>query len=231
MKRHVTAEKAGYVAFNFEDVQQRCEQYKNQVREECRELVREATADAEVIREKAQSEGHSEGYRNGLRQAEQEIEQRSRQLADELVEQRLSTVLPAVSGLLDEVVSARSRCQAEWERELVELSVAIAEKLIKRRLEVDPGTVTGIVQDAVQLAVGRTSLELRLSPEDLESLGDRVRGAVQENARGMEVRLLGDETVTPGGCLVVTEHGEIDARIETMLTRITQELLEGIHAS
>jgi flagellar assembly protein FliH len=228
MKRHTASGMPSSVAFNFEDIQSRCDTYKAQISVECRELIQNATKQAEEIRRKAQADGHSEGYRNGLKQAETEIAQRSQQLADELVEQRLSTVLPAVSQLLDEIVTARSQCQAEWERELVDLSTGIAEKLIRRTFEATPEAMIGVVQEAVQLAVGKTSLELRLNPRDLEALGDRVRVAVRESARGIEVKLLGDDKVSPGGCIVMTEHGEIDAQIETLLTRISDELLEGI---
>ena len=77
--------------------------------------------------------------------------------------------------------------------------------------------MTEVVQEAVQLAVGKTSLELRLNPGDLEALGDRVRVAVQESARGIEIKLLGDDKVSAGGCIVVTEHGEIDAQIDQEL--------------
>lgn len=228
MKRHTATGVPSSVAFNFEDIQSRCDTYKAQISNECRELIQNATRQAEEIRRKAQTEGQSEGYRNGLKQAETEIAERSQQLADEMVEQRLSTVLPAVSQLLDEIVTARSHCQAEWERELVDLSAGIAEKLIRRTFEATPEAMIGIVQEAVQLAVGKTSLELRLNPGDLEALGDRVRVAVQESARGIDIKLLGDDKVSAGGCIVVTEHGEIDAQLETMLTRISDELLEGI---
>jgi flagellar assembly protein FliH len=228
MKRHAATGAPSTVAFNFEDIQSRCDTYKAQIGSECRELIQNATKQAEEIRTKAQAEGHSEGYRNGLKQAETEIAERSQQLADEMVEQRLSTVLPAVSQLLDEIVTARSRCQSEWERELVELATGIAGKLIRRTFEATPEAMTVVVQEAVQLAVGKTSLELRLNPVDLEALGDRVRIAVQESARGIEIKLLGDDKVSAGGCVVVTEHGQIDAQLETMLTRISDELLEGI---
>ena len=228
MKRHTASGMPSSVAFNFEDIQSRCDTYKAQISVECRELIQNATKQAEEIRRKAQADGHSEGYRNGLKQAETEIAQRSQQLAYELVEQRLSTVLPAVSQLLDEIVTARSQCQAEWERELVDLSTGIAEKLIRRTFEATPESMIGVVQEAVQLAVGKTSLELRLNPRDLEALGDRVRVAVRESARGIEVKLLGDDKVSPGGCIVMTEHCGIDAQIETLLTRISDELLEGI---
>lgn len=229
MKRHLATGQSPLVVYNFEDIKSRCETYKAQISNECRVLIEDATRESETLRSGALSEGHAEGYRNGLKQAETEIAQRSQRLADDMVEQRLSTVLPAVSQLLNEIVSARSQCQAEWERELVDLSTGIARKLIRRTFEATPEAMTGIVQEAVQLAVGKTSLELRLNPVDLEALGDRVRVAVQESARGIEVRLRGDDDVSPGGCVIVTEHGEIDAQLETMLTRISDELLEGIH--
>lgn len=231
MKRHLATGVPSSVAFNFEDIQSRCDTYKAQISNECRELIQSATKQAEELRKKAQDEGHSEGYRNGLKQAETEIAERSQQLADQMVEQRLSTVLPAVSQLLDEIVTARSECQAEWERELVELSTGIAGKLIRQTFEATPEAMLSVVQDAVQLAVGKTSLELRLNPNDLEALGDRVRVAVQETARGIEIKLQSDDKVSAGGCVVVTEHGEIDAQLETMLTRISEELLEGVQDS
>ena len=228
MKRHVANGVPSSVAFNFEEIQSRCDTYKDQISSECRELIQNATQQAQEIRKKAHAEGQSKGYRNGLKQAETEITKRSKELADQMVEQRLSTVLPAVSKLLDEIVSARSQCQAEWESELVDLSTGIAEKLIRRTFAATPEALTALVQEAVQLAVGKTSLELRLNPGDLEALGNRVRVAVQKSARGIEIKLLGDDKVSAGGCIVVTEHGEIDAQIETMLTRISDELLEGI---
>lgn len=228
MKRHLATGVSPREVFNFEDIQSRCDTYKAQINNECRALIQKATAEAAQIRERAQAEGHSEGYRNGLKQAETEIAERSQQLADGMVEQRLSTVLPAASQLLEEIVVARSQCQAEWERELVDLATGIAAKLIRRTFDADPGAMISSVQEAIQLAVGKTSLELRLNPGDLEALGDRVRVAVQASARGIDVKLLGDDNVTPGGCVVVTEHGEIDAQIETMLTRISEELLDGI---
>ena len=40
-----------------------------------------------------------------------------------------------------------------------------------------------------------------------------------------EVELVGDETVSPGGCVLRLGSGEIDARMETQLASISEELL------
>lgn len=229
MKRHVAAQNQSHSIYNFEDIQARCEAYKEQVKNECRNLILKATQEGDEIYKKAQTDGYSEGHQQGMQQAEQEIVQRSQKQAEDMVEQRLGTVLPAISELLDQIVAARSQCQAEWERELVDLSTGIAGKIIRRNLELNPDIVINGIREIVQLATGHTSLELRLNSGDLEALGDRVRQAVLESARGIEVRLIGDDSITPGGCIVTTDHGQVDAQIETMLTQISDELLDGIH--
>jgi flagellar assembly protein FliH len=228
MKRHGSAAAVQSVAFNYEDVKQRCDDYREQTRQECVRQLSEAREEAELQKKQAREAGHAEGYRNGLRQAEQEIQQKAQQLAEQLVEQRLQTVLPAVSKLLDGLSAARQECQAEWERELVGISIAVAQRVIGQTLRAEPDRVIDVVQEAVGLVVGKTSLELRLAPKDLESFGDRVRQVVEHASHGVSCRLVADDTVSPGGCIAVTESGRIDARIETMLDRIAAELLEGI---
>lgn len=228
MKRHASAGALQHVAFNFEDVKQRCDEYRDRIRQECVEMLEAAQQEAERIRQQARDSGQAEGYRNGLRQAEDEIREKAQQLAEQLVEQRLQTVLPAVSELLDGLSRARQQCQADWEQELVAMSMAIAQRIIARTIESQPDCVIDVVRDALSLAVGRTSIELRLAPTDYDALGDRVRQAVEQAAHGVDCTLIADSSVSPGGCVAVTDSGQIDARIDTMLDRIAAELLEGI---
>ena len=228
MKRHSSTAAVQHVAFNYEDMKQRCDDYREKTRQECVQLLTDSRQQIEQEREQAAKAGHAEGYRNGLKQAEEEISQKAQQLANQLVEQRLQTVLPAASELLSELSTARQRCQADWEQELVGMSIAIAQRIIGNVRSAEPDRVINIAREAVALAVGKTSVELRLASSDLEALGDRVRTAVEQSAHNMTCRLVADDSVAPGGCIVVTENGHIDARIETMLDRIAAEMLEGV---
>ncbi len=228
MKRHSSTAAVQHVAFNYEDMKQRCDEYREQTRQECVQLLSNAKQQIDQDRQQAIEGGHAEGYRNGLKQAEEEISQKAQQLAEQLVEQRLQTVLPAASELLNELSTARQRCQADWEQELIGMSIAIAQRVIGQVRDSEPERVIDVAREAVSLAVGKTSVEVRMAPVDLESLGDRVRTAVEQSAHGMSCRLVGDESISPGGCIVVTENGQIDARIETMLDRIAAEMLEGV---
>jgi flagellar biosynthesis/type III secretory pathway protein FliH len=228
MKRHSEDQTSASVAFNFEDVSVRCEEYKTQVKEECRQLVLKTQRQADEIRWRAESKGQSQGYRDGLSRAETEIAEQGRQIANKLVEERLSTVVPAVSEMLGELICARNQCRLDWETELVGVAVAIAEKIIRTSLQLQPDLTVGVVEQAVELAMGSTSLQIQLHPSDLESLGDRIRGVVQDSSRGVEVKLVPDAGVSPGGCLIATDRGQIDGQLETMLERISSELLEGL---
>lgn len=228
MKRHTGDQSPERVAFNFEDVQLRCEEYKAQVKEECRQLALKTQQQSDDIRARAEAEGASEGYRNGLARAELEITERSRQLAEGLVEERLSTVVPSIAQMIDDFAAARSRCRVEWETDLVGTAVAIAEKIVRKSMQLQPDVAAGIVEHAVELACGSTTMQIRLNPVDLESLGDRIRGLVEDSSRGIEVQFVPDASVSPGGCMIATEQGQIDGRLETMLERIASELLEGL---
>lgn len=228
MKRHTTAPSGGPVVFNFEDVRKRGEDYKLQVREQCRQMILDATAEAETLREKALAEGLREGRENGLRNARQEIEEQGRKLADQLVQQKLQSALSSMQSLFQQLNAAGQQCRAEWECDLVRLSAAIAGKIMRIELSHHPERVLELVQDVVELVIGRRSIELRLNPQDMDSFGARLQQMVEENTHGAAVRLTADELVTPGGCLVRTEHGEVDGRLETMLDRITEELLDGV---
>jgi flagellar biosynthesis/type III secretory pathway protein FliH len=41
------------------------------------------------------------------------------------------------------------------------------------------------------------------------------------------VELIDDPAVAPGGCRILTRHGEVDAEIEGQLDRVIAELLPG----
>ena len=142
--------------------------------------------------------------------------------------ERLSTVVPAVSKMLDELANARSQCGLHWETALVETAVAIADKLVRGQLQQRPEAAVNVISDTVRLAMGSTSLQIQLNPVDLESLGEGVRTLVRDSIPNATVELNADASISAGGCVVTTENGQIDAQLETMLERIASELLDGL---
>ncbi len=235
MKRFTADAVPAQVAFNYDDMQKRLDDYKANVKAECQAEVLKATEEAERLREQAHqegfAEGRAEGYRNGLRAAEAEVDAKIKQQVaaqtEQLVVEQLQTVLPALQTMLTEFHSTTSQHGADWEHEIVALSLAIAEKLVRHELSLGPEKLAAIIQQGLELTVGKSSVSIQLHPDDLAKIEPRLHELVPEANRFSEIKLQPSPHVTLGGCIVVTEHGRIDAQIETMLGRIASELLEG----
>jgi type III secretion protein L len=124
-----------------------------------------------------------------------------------------------------EVNAARDRYLAESEPELIRLAVRIAQKIIGEELRTNPEAIVSVARECLQCAGRERSLTLRTNPADLDLIRRRI--VVLREAAGphRSIELAGDATVTPGGCIVESEYGVIDARLETQIRCMEEVLL------
>ena len=209
------------VAFNFEDVRRSCDEYVEQIRQQTREMIETARAETENVRQNAHSEGFAAGHKEGLRQAERQIAQLTERAALDM----LKTSLAAMQAGAESLLQDRDRWIAAWESAAIRLSVSIAQKLIRRELNVRPELATEMIAAALELAAGNPQIRVKLHPDDLAHLGAGAAEVVRTLAACGEATLVPDASLSPGGCLVETRHGIIDARLETQLDRIVSELV------
>jgi flagellar assembly protein FliH len=226
LKAHDARSLGAKVAFNFEDLRQRCDAFIAQTKEQARQILTETRAESEVLKKEAFESGREEGRAAGLVDAEDEIEQRARQAAERLASEQLDSLLPAMRAAAEELAVEKERWLAHWEAAAVGVAVKIAEKLILRRLEIDPGAATEMIASALRLAAGSPGMRIRLNPRDAELLGELAGDVTAALAPCTAADVVPDETVRYGGCLIETRHGTLDGRLETMLLRISDELLE-----
>lgn len=225
LKANSIRELGSKVVFNYEDIQRRCDDYVEQVRNQTRQMLVEADAEAEAIRRRAHEEGRQAGHREGSKQAKEEIQNRARELAEEMATESLKTTLPAMQAAAEALSQERDRWLAEWEAGAIRLSVAIAEKLLRRELSLKPEINTELLIDVLELATGNPQIELLMHPDDVKLLGEQPEQVIRSMASCGEARLVPDESITRGGCVIKTQQGQIDARLETQVERITDELL------
>jgi flagellar assembly protein FliH len=106
----------------------------------------------------------------------------------------------------------------------VRLAVAIARRIVRRELHSHPEIAVEWIREALALAVGSGRIQLYLHPQDHAALGDEVRELVAGLGQLGETEIVADSQISPGGCRVVTQFGEVDQRLETQLARIEEEL-------
>ena len=214
------------IAFNYEDLRARCDRHIEQVRAETKQIIEDAATEADSIRKRAFEEAYRDGRRDGLKHADAEIEKRSKLVAQKLVAEQLQTTLPAMQAATEALSEERNRWLAQWEAAAIRLCVAIAERIVRRELSIQPQCVAATVIEALELAAGDSHVKLRMHPEDASLLNEYGNEALGAMSSIGDTTVVPDESITRGGCIIDTRHGVIDARLETQLDRIAAELLQ-----
>lgn len=155
-----------------------------------------------------------EVYRNGMEEGRRQAE---RGLAN--VFKSLREGVSALTGL-------RQRVFKESEEDLLKLAVMIARKIVQREIAQDPTVLAAIIAAAVGGCAERDRVVVRLNPDDFALVSANRREYLAGLGEETPVTLASDEGVGPGGCLVETVTGTVDARIEAQIDEIYRTLLE-----
>lgn len=203
-------------AFNLEDMAQRAEDYLAKVREhaaqQAQEIVAQAMRESEGVRKQAESEGRQS--------AEQAIDRK----LNEKVAAQMKTVLPALRLAVDQIAQAKQGWLAAWERQAIELSACMAERIVRGELAARPAITVAWAREALEMAAGQGDVCLRLHPDDHAAMGAEISALTGDLARLGAVSAVADASVSPGGCRVETRYGAIDQTVEAQVARLVQEL-------
>lgn len=219
----------GPVVFNYDDLQAQGESYLARVREQAARMIDDARKQADELVKNAHSKAEQAGYQAGQALAIREMDQRLQTNVNQQVKERIGHLLPALEQVSRQIEQLKADWIARWETLAVELSLAIAERLMGQKIAADPEAVKPMIQSALELA-SREEIVLAVHPTDWEVLGhDEGLRLLASMAGCGEVSIQHDASLSRGSCVVSTRHGEIDARLETMLDRMTSELLGTAH--
>lgn len=191
--------------------------------------------DIEAIQSEAHEEGFAAGYQEGRRegreqgykkgQQEGHAEGYQRGYAEGLAAGRDEVTLRVQK--LDQLLSYLHRplenLDATIEEELTWLATEIARQLVRRELRTSPGEIVAVVREAVALLpAGSTSVQVRLHPDDVRLIRE-VLSLGQDNEPIW--RMIEDQTLSRGGCVVNTDLSRIDATIEKRLGAVIATVL------
>ena len=122
--------------------------------------------------------------------------------------------------------AAAARRLEEQEPALTRLAVRIAERILGRELALAPEGVVDIVRAAVAAARAQHTLVVRVHPDDQAAVEAVREELLAQQAFGATLVVSADATIPQGGCVIDTEVGTVDARLEVQLAAIERALLE-----
>lgn len=127
------------------------------------------------------------------------------------------------------LVAARQQAQQILEEardDLTRLAVAIAEKLLDDELRQHPERVEQIVARCLQQVGEARRVVVRVNPDDAAAI-QAAAARLQAQATVSVLQVEPDPRVGAGGCLIDTELGQVDGRLETRLRMILEALESG----
>jgi flagellar assembly protein FliH len=206
------------------DAQETAERILAQARDEADRLLAEAKSAVEAWwaerrsdDEKAVAEAAERGYREGFAQGRSEAEQR--------VQEQYAELIAEARSVLEQAYRHKETIIAEAEPFLVELSTAIASKVIGRQLTLEPQWVLEMVRSVLARRREQGVVSLCVAPQQYALVSDAKEDLQQALDPQAELLIVPDPSVEDHGCVIRTSFGSLDARVDTQLAEIKRALL------
>ena len=117
------------------------------------------------------------------------------------------------------------------EKEVAELALAIAKKVICQEVKTDKQVVVCIAREALTKVKESGQIKIKMSPSDLQFINETKYQLSNLIENIDNVTFDAEESIASGGCIIETDLGEIDARIEKQLQVVEESFRSEIEKS
>lgn len=185
---------------------------------EIEELKQRAAREIEELKARALDEARREGFAQGQKEGAQ--------AAQQAVLGQHAQLLDALAGATEEADRARRAFFEGHQRDLVRLSLLIAQKILLMELTTSRESVLRLAEAALKRLTEKSNVRLRVHPDDLATLRAAKAKLLLSVDNLPSLEIVGDERVGAGGCMVETGTGVVDARLAVQLGQVAAALLE-----
>ncbi len=147
------------------------------------------------------------------------------ELGREETRSQIESIGESLAKSLEELAAFRTRLRAHYERELLELALGVARKVVQQELAERPEIWLGMIRHAVRHAVDRERIIVRVPARLLAFLKQslpELRASLEEVK---EFELIEDPALGDGGCIIESRFGDIDIGIDTQFETTKRALL------
>jgi flagellar assembly protein FliH len=164
------------------------------------------------------AQAHRQGWTEGREAAEAEFKQ---VLADCRVQtdERIGALLGAMGEQLRQLGET-------LERDAYQFALAVAGRIIKREVALDNDTIVRQIKGAIRRVVGVETIKLRVHPADEEIVREHRAIFLSSAGSIRDMVIEVDDALEPGGCIIESTAGNVDARIATQIRQVATALFD-----
>jgi len=148
----------------------------------------------------------AEAYQKGQREGEA--------AATKKMTEEVTAKVTLLARSIEQLAAHRGKIQRDAEPELVRLSLAIARRILRRELTVDPESLLGLLKAGLEKIESTEVHRVRVHPEHARMLSELLEGSSRP------ITVAADPGLPVGAVVFETSRGSIDAGLETQLKEI-----------
>ena len=198
-----------------------CETLKQQARNEASRIIAEANEKAKKI-----EDGSVEIFEKGRKEAEEQGLAAGKEAGYAEGKAEVDRLIHRVQTVLERANSRRAEILLETEQEIIDLVLLITRKVVKVISESQRNIIISNVAQALRKVKGRGNMIIRVNMADLKLTTEHTKEFIQRMEGVKSIQVAEDSTVDPGGCIIETDFGEIDARISSQLAELETKILD-----
>jgi flagellar assembly protein FliH len=154
----------------------------------------------------ARQAGFTEGEASGRAKAQGEVRAAIDRLAQSIAD----------------ISEFRGSLHRQAEVEAVRLSIAIARRVLRRELTVDPAAIEGLVRAALERLQSQESCRVRVNPDHVSAM----RAALERAGMSAKIEVITDPAQEPGAAIFEMPSGNLDASMDSQLREIERGLAD-----
>lgn len=192
------------------------EQIKKQILDEAKvqadEILSQAKIQSDVVKGQA--------FNQGLTEAAQEAEKRAKEKFQALYEQEVLKL----QALASQISLGYPQAIKKAQEGLVKLALEIAKKVIKDEGVNRQEVVMRMVEEGLSRTQDKAYVKLRVNPMQLPMVHEKKEEFLARFHEIKNFEIVADQEVFPGGCIVDTDSGSIDLRLDKQFSVVKEHI-------
>lgn len=181
------------------------QRFVQRARQQAEAIIAEARQQAAALQQEAEE------------RVEELLQQRAAEEAARVRREEAAKFEAAANELLDRFQQAADMTLENLAGQVATLAAGVTSKIVRRQVAADDEIILDVIADAMEQLSDIKRLRIVINPADEETISGH-QAALLKHAGGLErLEIVSDDSIEPGGCLLDSDRGEVDARLSSQL--------------
>ena len=163
-----------------------------------------------------EAKAYKKGYETGLKEEKKNIAE------------KMTNIINLLKSAINQTRQFEDQINQAAEKETVKLAIAIAKKIIISEVMINEEIILNVVKNSLKLVMNQDRYLIKINPADLGIMQNAQPEFSEVIENYEDIIFESDESIEQGGCLIETNYGNIDGRLDQQMQVISDLMNEEI---